>query len=549
VRSPPSPEKGRDDAAGTGDSSASWPGREEQRRRENDYLVQALRTLEETLEKYVDLNDRAPFGYLSLDASMTIEAANAEACGVLGLPHARIVSRPLVAFLSRGEKLALDRHLAACRREGWAASRLQIRRRKGGTADIEVHTRYLPGSVWCYRMGLIDRRSLARADGPWSDAGGSDVVEVLARTSHELRGPLGPLLAAAQLLEGRAGAMPELKDIAATIRRNVMEETRLIEEISDAAKIRRGKVPRPLEVTDLHNAVREALLMLGSEAGEKRLKVVAELTAERSVVRGDADRLRQVFWNLLSNAIKFTPPRGTITVRSWNRDSSLLVEVADSGIGIPTHALRRLFTPFEQLHQRARGGGEPGPGPGLGLGLAICRGIVELHGGEIVAASSGRGRGARFVIELKLVARQDWESEEKVAPPIVPPPFHPPPGRRRGGKVLVVEDNRDMADALAAGLRQRGYEVRVASSMKAALRAGAAGVDVLVSDIHLPDGTGGGLLRQLQRRRPVKAISLSGDTGTGTERASIESGFLAHLTKPVEIEALTATIERALVTQ
>jgi CheY-like chemotaxis protein len=166
----------------------------------------------------------------------------------------------------------------------------------------------------------------------------------------------------------------------------------------------------------------------------------------------------------------------------------------------------------------------------LGLGLAISRGLIELHGGRLTASSAGPGKGARFVVELPLL-------RAKVGP------------RAKGhsaARILIVEDNPETAEALKLALGTNGYVVHHASSSSAALEADLASVDLVVSDLRLPDGDGHSLLRQLLARGPVTAIALSGDGADAVRLATRESGFFAHLTKPVELEVLTDTIERAL---
>ena len=309
------------------------------------------------------------------------------------------------------------------------------------------------------------------------------------------------------------------------IRRNVTIEARLIDDLLDATRIIRGKLPLKPETVDLHAVVEDVIGLSAEEVRSGRIRVRTELEAEEHHTWADATRLRQVFWNLLRNAVRYTPPGGLITVRTANpaRDR-IVVTVSDTGVGIVAEMLDRIFLPFEQASR--------GRDTGLGLGLAIAKGVVEAHGGRIRASSAGPERGASFSVELA------------VAPAV--PAARPlrrvarrPDGERR---VLLVEDNPDNAAAIAELLRVHGYRVEVADSVAAALRVAQNGFDILVSDIGLPDGTGRDVARQLVATRHLPAIAL---TGYGTDddiRSNTEAGFTRHLTKPVDADQLLAAV-------
>jgi len=241
-------------------------------------------------------------------------------------------------------------------------------------------------------------------------------------------------------------------------------------------------------------------------------------------------RLRQVLWNLVDNALKHTPEGGRVTLGSTGEPAGRVgLFVRDTGEGIAPGMADLIFQPFEQGRPRREGDG------GLGLGLAICRGIVEAHGGEISAATPRDGKGALFTVTLPTVA-----------PPAVEPAERPAatPRKRTARRVLLVEDNPDNAAAMSEYLRLRGYDVHVADSVASALRAAVAGFDVLVSDIGLPDGTGQDLVRQLTGNGPVPAVALSGYGARSDIEKSRAAGFGCHLTKPVDPDELVAAIEQ-----
>jgi two-component system CheB/CheR fusion protein len=372
--------------------------------------------------------------------------------------------------------------------------------------------------------------------------------QFLAALSHELRTPLTPVLALVSGLEedGRLGIVA---DRLAMIRRNVELEARLIDDLLDLTRIARGRLELHRAVTDIRAVTEHAIEICCAEAVQAgRLHVVADLSAAEHRVWGDGPRLTQIFWNLLRNAVKFTPDGGTVYVRSWNDGSDarfeLVVEVTDTGMGIEPSSLPFIFTAFEQ--GQAAASRKLG---GLGLGLSISKAITELHGGRITAVSQGYGRGATFRVHLPAGR---WPAEAKPATP-----SQAAEATRRSTleprqlRLLLVEDHVDTAEAMADLLRALGHEVRVAGSVAAGLATAATAlgagevIDLVISDLGLPDGSGTDLMRELGARYGLRGIALS---GYGTEedvRRSLEAGFARHLTKPVNFQALEAVIHEA----
>jgi CheY-like chemotaxis protein len=207
-----------------------------------------------------------------------------------------------------------------------------------------------------------------------------------------------------------------------------------------------------------------------------------------------------------------------------------VIEVADNGVGIEAEDLTRFFEPFEQgdVSTRHRGG--------LGLGLAIGRSLAEAHGGRLTAVSPGPARGSKFLLELPTVTR----------PIVVKPPSDaaaPPPSRSRGLRILLVEDNKDTLKYIASALGAQGHDVTVAERLSEALHvAGDRPLDLLISDIELPDGTGMELMRCLHGSG-LPAIAMSGYGSEADVRASLGAGFVEHLTKPVDLTRLIAAIQ------
>jgi signal transduction histidine kinase len=236
------------------------------------------------------------------------------------------------------------------------------------------------------------RRIKAEAARAEAEAANAAKDRFLAMLSHELRTPLTPIVYAVALLEKEGDCPPHIREAAATIRRNVEVEARLIDDLLDLARVRSGKLTLRKELVDAHVILRDAIAICLSDAGQRKARLIDQIQAENTKIEADPARLRQIFWNLLSNAVKFTPNEGKILVRTANSDGWLRVEVNDTGTGIEPHKLNSIFDPFEQATRNSS--------TGLGLGLAICKALVGLHGGSIEAHSAGLGAGASFVVSL-----------------------------------------------------------------------------------------------------------------------------------------------------
>ena len=363
----------------------------------------------------------------------------------------------------------------------------------------------------------------------------------LAVLSHELRTPLNPILLAVSSMLERQVAPEEVRANLAMIRQNVNLQARLIDDLLDVMRIVRGKMPLHWEVVDAHVLIDQAVQICRSEVFGGGLTLEFDLAAGHHHLNADPARLQQLLWNLVKNSLKFTPGGGTVTIRTRNEpgdspEPRLVLEVVDTGIGIEPAVLPTIFDPFQQ--------GETGVTRrygGLGLGLAICKGIVEGHGGTLSAESAGRGRGATFRVELQALPTAAIEGGNGLAnsPGEEAEDAKPAPLR-----VLAVEDEPATRTLMARLLRGLGHEVTSAGNVAEALAAvGAIEFDMIVSDIGLPDGSGLDLMRAVVASRgPVPSIAL---TGYGMEediRRSREAGFTAHMTKPIDFTKLTGLI-------
>jgi PAS domain S-box-containing protein len=353
----------------------------------------------------------------------------------------------------------------------------------------------------------------------------------LSVLSHELRTPLTPVLGAISMMEQDGSVPPHLVEPVAMIRRNVETEARLVDDLLDLTRITRGKITLHPEVVDAHAAVRDVAAMFQSAVDEKPLTVSLALHAKQHHVWVDPGRFQQVLLNLVSNAVKFTPPGGSITLRTSNENGTVKIEVADTGIGIDPDVMPRLFRPFEQ--------GEAGVTRefgGLGLGLSIVKALVEMHKASVSVTSEGRGKGTTFLLRVEAV------QEGKSAGAGKGPPLEAP---RKVLRILLVEDHPDTRYVLSRLLAGLGFTVTATGSVREAIEAGSRQqFDLLLSDIGLPDGSGMDVMRQIAGRHNLKGIALSGYGQDEDLRRSREAGFVTHLTKPVNLQTLQDVIRK-----
>ena len=355
----------------------------------------------------------------------------------------------------------------------------------------------------------------------------------LAVLSHELRTPLLPIAAAAQTLQKNVGVPPEFAELLPMIRRNVLLEARLIEDLLDLTAISAGKLSLRRAPVDMRKVVDVVVEMVQETVDEKQLALTVHWRATRTTVDGDAARLQQVLWNLVRNAVKFTPAGGHIRIEVDDADGELRLRCTDDGIGIEAAALPTIFSAFEQANEDiAREFG------GLGLGLAIAQGLVLEHGGSLEVASDGLGRGATFTLSLATVEAPRAVDAQPAAPA-------PDQGASRPVRVLLVEDNEDAACAMTMSLEYMGYEVTHAPTLRAAIAAGERDdFDVVVTDLGLPDGSGLDLGPALSARTPL--IALSGFGSAEDVARSMAAGFAAHLVKPTDPDDVHATVGKIL---
>jgi PAS domain S-box-containing protein len=365
--------------------------------------------------------------------------------------------------------------------------------------------------------------------------------DFLATLSHELRTPLTAMLGWSRLL--RAGGISEVMAARAleSIERNAEAQRQLVDDILDVSSIISGKLRLDVRPISAVSVVESAVDAVRPAADAKRIELRVVIGSRMGALNGDPDRLRQVVWNLLSNAVKFTPEGGRVEVRAERTEGEVRVVVSDTGRGIEPDFLPHVFDRFRQADAsttRTHGG--------LGLGLSIVRHIVEMHGGSVSVESPGAGFGATFTVTLptdptpaaSVTAFVEAAARVEECPPSL-----------EGLHILVLDDEADTCEVVAAVLARCGARVTEATSAADALEAvAAADFDLIVSDIGMPGVDGYEFIRRVRAReresgtRQTPAVALTAYAREEDRRRAFRAGFQMHLAKPVEPDELTAVV-------
>jgi CheY-like chemotaxis protein len=313
----------------------------------------------------------------------------------------------------------------------------------------------------------------------------------------------------------------------AVIRRQAQHMSRLVEDLLDVARIRRGKVVLNKQPLALHTIVAKSIELTSPLLEQRGHQLTVDVPHEL-VIEADPTRMTQVLGNLLANAAKYTQPRGHIAIVATRSADGIAITVSDDGPGIAPDLIAEIFDPFvqgERTLQRAEGG--------LGIGLSLVRSLTELHGGAATAASEGPGRGASFTIELpayKLSPRARGTGQMRAG---------------GGARLLLVDDNADAARVLAELLREHGYDVAVAHDAPAALvLADEFRPVIALLDIGLPVMDGYELARHLRTRLPTppRLVAVTGYGDHADTARSRDAGFDVHLGKPVDFDKLVSVL-------
>lgn len=361
--------------------------------------------------------------------------------------------------------------------------------------------------------------------------------EFLAVMSHELKNPLNLIQLNADLL----ARLPESREIeavqrvAALIRRTVATQAQIIDDLLDLSRVNTGKLSLHRTTLDWSVGVETIVSAMRDEAAARGVALQAELAERPLTIDADPVRVEQIVWNLLTNAVKFTPPGGSVSVRLAREGACARLDVIDTGRGIATAALPRVFEMFGQADGSARQHG------GLGIGLAVVKHLAALHGGRVEADSPGPNRGSRFSVWLPLAraGARAGESDDGA-----------PNSAMAGRRILLVDDDRQGAEALQALLETEGLQVAQASTgLQAVEAAQRGGFDAVLTELAMPDMDGHALLNALRhdaRTADLPVLALTGMARPADVRRALDGGFRAHLAKPVSLERVLAALSEVV---
>ena len=503
---------------------------------QNEELIRVHAELDATRNKYFDLFNLAPVGYLTLSEESVILDANLTAAKLLGVPRGGLLANALTQFI-----LHEDQDIYYLRRKALfdtgAPQKFELRLKNKEEnffyAGFKTKRILENGAMVCLAViiditqrkhseaALVEAKELAEA----ANQAKNQFIAVL---SHELRTPLTPVLATVGMLQMQPDLPKDLQADLEMIRRNVEIEVALIADLLDTTRIGQGKVVLQQETVDIHDCLKSAVEIDHNKIQEKQQLIRFQFEASSSLAWGDPIRLRQAFWNLLKNAVKFTPNGGRITLTTRNIGDRLEIEISDTGIGIEPEILPRIFNPFEQGER-----GKIRQFGGLGLGLHIARNVVELHQGRLSAFSLGKDQGTTFTVELPTIHPRKKMQQ-------LPLPWGP---ETRSLRVLLVEDNPDNLLVFVKILKMWGHVPTPAENVTAALElASQQEFDLLITDLGLPDGSGMEVMRALKKRSSIPCIALSGFATEDDIQQSLTAGFAYHLVKPVNLAALKRAI-------
>ncbi len=378
--------------------------------------------------------------------------------------------------------------------------------------------------------------------------------EFLAMLAHELRNPLAPIHNAVELMRLKPLDDPQLNWARDVIARQLTHLTRLVDDLLDVSRITRGKINLTRQVVELEALISRAVETVHPLFDEHSHQLTLELHEPGVKIFGDPTRLTQAIANVLGNAAKYTDTGGKICLSAAVRGSDVEIRVRDNGIGIKPELLPHVFELFTQLDRndgRTQGG--------LGIGLALVQRLIQMHGGEVSAASEGPGQGAEFVIRLPLLREEAEPAQSR--PPSVPEaapsgsemasvvaPLVSKETARMARRILIADDNNDALESLATLLELSGHEVYTATNGGTALQCAERHLpEVALLDIGMPMLDGYEVAKRIRAQPWGQRITLVALTGWGQDsdrRRSREAGFDSHLVKPLDLDTLTDLLAR-----
>jgi PAS domain S-box-containing protein len=358
--------------------------------------------------------------------------------------------------------------------------------------------------------------------------------EFLAMLAHELRNPLAPIRNAVTVMQLETIASPVLRNSRDVIDRQLTHVTRLVDDLLDVGRLTTGKIRLRKELLRLSDVVARSVETARPVITARRHTLTVEQPDQPVYVTGDATRLSQVLQNLLLNAAKYTPDGGRIRLRVWAPDGFAYVEVSDNGRGLAPEHIQSIFDLFVQTESGTAAAAESG----LGIGLTLARSLTEMHGGSIEARSPGLGQGSTFTVRLPIAMHHGAEEQAEERQDDVS-------GELR---VLVIDDNRDSADSARDVLRLLGNHVEAAYDGEAGIVVAARmKPQMILLDLAMPGMDGFEVRRRLGEDggRDAFLVAMTGFGNEDDKRRTRAAGFDAHLTKPVELDALVKLLNEA----
>jgi two-component system CheB/CheR fusion protein len=356
--------------------------------------------------------------------------------------------------------------------------------------------------------------------------------EFLAMLAHELRNPLAPLLNMLEIMKRGDGNGEVIEQVRSTLERQLGQMVRLVDDLLDMSRITRSKLELRKECVELAAVIHQSVEACRPLAERAKHELNVSLPPEPIYLHADPVRLAQVFGNLLNNACKYTEPGGRIWLTVERQGSEVVVNVKDTGLGIPSDKLASIFEMFTQIDRsldRSQGG--------LGIGLTLVKRLVEMHGGSVEAYSDGQGLGSEFVVRLPMLIEKPQTKTPEPTAEQTPAAAH---------RILIVDDNRDAATSLAMLLKMTGNETQTAHDGLAAVETAATfRPDVVLLDIGLPKLNGHDACRRIREQPWGKNMVLVALTGWGQDedrRQSKDAGFDHHMVKPVDFADLMSLL-------
>ncbi|MBX9678472.1 MAG: PAS domain S-box protein [Gemmataceae bacterium] len=490
--------------------------------------------------------DTAVDGIITIDGHGMIESMNPAALKLFGYPSNEVVGKNVAVLMPKPDSGEPDAFLAEYYRTGEPKTigpnrEVAARRSDGSTflAELAVSETRLDGRrVFTGIVRDVTERKLVEAEMHDADRRKN---EFLATLAHELRNPLAPIRNGIYMLRvSQEQQNTEMFDSTLNMMDGqIRHMVRLIDDLMDLSRISRGKVQLRKDRIELAWAINDAVETSRPAIEERQHNLVVELPDQPIYLDADTVRVSQVLANLLNNAAKYTEPGGTIRLSARCEPEAkgmcdyAVLRVADNGIGIPPEQLPNIFELFVQVDRASK----YAPG-GLGIGLSLVRGLVELHGGTVEAHSEGSGKGSEFTVRLPALPLKPrtMASHTDEMPILQSIPC----------RILVVDDNRDSADSLAAVLNAAGHLTAVAyDGLKAAALSEEFQPEIALLDIGLPGLTGHELASEIRRQAAGRDCLLVAMTGWGQDedrKKSMEAGFDAHLVKPVDLADVHALV-------